>query len=93
MLIFIDYILYSESFANNVLFLGGANVQHCLQLEQNILRYTGCKKNRRNNSVNISYFICTIHKQSYVLFGERVTKTENIKTDATKILRPTLFSD
>ena len=24
---------------------------------------------------------------------ERVTKTENIKTDATKILRPTLFSD
>jgi hypothetical protein len=28
-----------------------------------------------------------------IVFSERVTKTENIKTDATKILRLTLFSD
>jgi hypothetical protein len=30
---------------------------------------------------------------SYLIFLGPVTKTKNIKTDATKILRPTLFSD
>jgi hypothetical protein len=48
---------------------------------------------------DLDNFVVTSHKiilQDFLYFklkeSERVTKTENIKTDSTKILRPTLFS-